>query len=272
MPYDKSTLVEDYARDGFVYPIRVFSETRAAAYRARLEQAEEIARGLEDGEYLFREYANIGLDFVGQIMTDPAVTDPVAAILGEDLLALGSSFFIKEPRTPAYVSWHQDLHYWGLEGDDEVTAWIALSPATRASGAMRFVPGSHTEVVAHRDTFHQDNLLTRGQEIAVEVDEEDAITAELAPGEMSIHHGRLFHASDPNITDDRRIGLAIRYIPTRMTQVGGADMCVTLCRGHDRFGNFELADSGDGLLLPEDVARHREISERRRKVLYRETA
>lgn len=272
MPYDKSALADAYARDGFVFPIRVFSEEQAAAYRARLEDAEEIARGIEDGDYLFREYANLVLDFVGQIMTDPAVTDPVAAILGEDLLALGSSFFTKEPKTPAYVSWHQDLHYWGLEGDDEVTAWIALSPATRASGAMRFVPGSHTEIVAHNDTFHHDNLLTRGQELAVEVDEEDAIDVELAPGEMSIHHGRLFHASDPNTTDDRRIGLAIRYIPTRMTQIGGADMCVTLCRGQDRHGHFELAESGTGLLLPGDVARHREISERRRKVLYRQTA
>ena len=272
MPDAASTLAERYHRDGFVFPIRVFSEEKAAAYRARLEEAEEIARGIEEGGSLFREYANIGLDFVGEIMTDPAVTDPVAEILGEDLLALGCSFFIKEPKTRAYVSWHQDLHYWGLEGDDEITAWVALSPATRASGAMRFVPGSHTEIVAHTDTFHEDNLLTRGQEIAVEVDDEDAIDVELRPGEMSIHHGRLFHASDPNTTDDRRIGLAIRYIPTRMTQIGGADMCVTLCRGQDRYGHFELAESGKGLLLPEDVARHREISERRRKVLYRETA
>lgn len=272
MPYDRATLTADYARDGYVFPIRAFSEEQATGYRARLEQAEEIAKGIEDGTSLFREYSNIALDFVGEIMTSPTVTDPVAEILGEDLLALGSSFFIKEPKTRAYVSWHQDLHYWGLEGDDEITAWIALSPATRASGAMRFVPGSHTEIVAHQDTFHADNLLTRGQEIAVEVDEEDAVDVELAPGEMSIHHGRLFHASDPNTTDDRRIGLAIRYIPTRMTQIGGADMCVTLCRGHDAYGNFERADSGTGLLLPEDVARHREISERRRKVLYRETA
>ena len=272
MPYDKSTLARDYNRDGYVFPIRVFSEAQAAAYRARLEEAEAIAAKLEDGGSLFREYSNIALEFVGEIMTDRAVTDPVAEILGEDLLALGTSFFIKEPKTRAYVSWHQDLHYWGLEGDDEITAWVALSPATRASGAMRFVPGSHTEIVAHQDTFHSDNLLTRGQEIAVEVDEEDAVDVELAPGEMSIHHGRLFHASDPNTTDDRRIGLAIRYIPTRMTQIGGADMSVTLCRGQDRHGNFEIAEPGHGLLLPEDVARHREISERRRKILYREMA
>ena len=142
--------------------------------------------------------------------------------------------------------------------------------ASVISGAMRFVPGSHREIVDHRDTFHDDNLLTRGQEIAVEVDGADAITAELAPGEMSIHHGRLFHASYPNGTDERRIGLAIRYIPTRMTQIDGASMSATLVRGEDRHGHFELAASGTGLLSSEDVARHTGIRDRRRQVLMRD--
>lgn len=260
-----------FARDGYVSPVRVFSADQAAAYRRRLEDAERRAGERRLSDVLFREYANIALDFVGEIVAAPAVTDPVAGILGEDLLILGCSFFIKEPRTPAFVSWHQDLHYWGLEADDEITAWVALSPATRASGAMKFVPGSHREIVGHRDTFQADNLLTRGQEVAVEVDEEDAVVAELDPGEMSLHHGRIFHASEPNRTDDRRIGLAIRYIPTTMTQIGGASMCATLVRGEDRFGNFELAPSATGVLRPEDIARHAEICERRRKVLYRET-
>jgi len=272
MPDAPVTIADRYARDGFVAPIRVFDAEKAAACRTELERAEANAADLPEGNSLFREYANIGLGFVGEIVADRAVTDPVAAILGDDLLIMGCSFFIKEPRTTAYVSWHQDLHYWGLEGDDEITAWIALSPATRASGAMRFVPGSHREIVAHRDTFHADNLLTRGQEIAVEVDEADAVTIELAPGEMSIHHGRLFHASDPNRTDERRIGLAIRYIPTRMTQIAGARMCATLVRGEDRHGHFELAASGTGLLLPQDVARHAEIRDRRRRVLMRDTS
>ena len=74
MPYDRATLTADYARDGYVFPIRAFSEAQATGYRARLEQAEEIAKGIEDGTSLFREYSNIALDFVGEIMTSPAVT------------------------------------------------------------------------------------------------------------------------------------------------------------------------------------------------------
>ena len=265
-------LVEDYARDGYFFPIRVMPEADAAACRAELEKAEAMVAGVEDGRRYFREYSNVALGFVDRICRSPAVTDPVAAILGEDLLVMTASFFIKEPRTTAYVSWHQDLHYWGLEGDDEVTAWVALSPATPESGCMRFVPGSHRDIVEHRDTFHKDNLLTRGQEIAVEVDEADAIDVVLRAGEMSLHHGRVFHASNRNGSDDRRIGLAIRYIPTRMKQMAGASLCATLVRGEDRYGHFHLVEGGSGLLSDADVARHHEVSERRRRVLMRDTA
>ncbi|MEM0988667.1 MAG: phytanoyl-CoA dioxygenase family protein [Pseudomonadota bacterium] len=269
---DLTNIASTYDRDGFVFPIRVFGEDQAARYRADLERAEAMAADIPEGSSLFREYANIGLGFVGEILSSPAVTDPVAAVLGEDLIVMACSFFIKSANSTAYVSWHQDLHYWGLEGDDEVTAWVALSPATRQSGCMKFVAGSHRQVAEHRDTYADDNLLTRGQEIAVEVDEADAVAVELAPGEMSLHHGRLFHASDPNRSDDRRIGLAIRYVPTRMAQMSGARMCATLARGKDTYGNFELVPSGQGLLAPEDVARHRDIRDRRRQVLMRDTA
>ncbi len=260
-----------YDRDGFVYPIRVMSTDAAAAHRTEMEAAETIAADHAQGHRYFREYSNLALDFVDTLTRDPAVTDPVAAILGEDLLVLTCGFFTKEPNSPAYVSWHQDLHYWGLEGEDEVTAWIAFSPATVASGCMRFVPGSHKKIVAHTDTHHADNLLTRGQEIAVEVDESEAIAAELAPGEMSLHHGRLFHASDPNTTDDRRIGLAIRYIPTSMSQISSAKMSAVLVRGEDRYGNFDLIDGAAGVLGPDDVARHADATARRKATIMRQT-
>ena len=75
------------------------------------------------------------------------------------------------------------------------------------------------DIVEHRDTFAEQNLLSRGQEIAVEIDESAAVDVVLDPGEFSLHHGRMFHASNPNKSSQRRIGLAIRYIATSMSQV-----------------------------------------------------
>ena len=120
--------------------------------------------------------------------------------------------FIKEANSPKIVTWHQDLTYWGLDDDEETTCWVAISKANKASGCMKFIPGSHKSgLVEQNDTFSSDNLLSRGQEIA-NVQEEHAVHGTLLPGQMSLHHGRYFHASGQNRSSDRRIGLAIRYV------------------------------------------------------------
>src|SRR5204863_1101041 len=106
---------------------------------------------------------------------------------------------------------------------------------------MPGISASHTmDQVPHRDTFDRHNLLTRGQEVAVEVEVDEAQQALLVlqPGEMSLHHVRLVHGSAPNPSGDRRIGFAIRYIPTRLRQLEGEDSA-TLVRGRDRYSHFE---------------------------------
>jgi hypothetical protein len=261
-------LAAQYRRHGYAFPLRAMSEADAAVFRAKLEAVERDVKDDPPRRKTLRRYANIVLDFVDQITRLPAITDRVAAVLGEDILVLDASFFIKEANTPNHVTWHQDLHYWGLEGEDEVTAWVALSPATPQSGCMRFVPGSHRQIVDHRDTFDEANLLTRGQELAVEVNESDAVDVVLAPGEFSLHHGRVFHASEPNRSDDRRIGLAIRYIATRMQTAGGAEMTAMLVRGTDRHGNFTLAEPPEGVLSGRDMARYEGIAGQRNTAMF----
>ena len=272
MPQDAQAgggpIAETFNRDGFVYPIDVMSVDEAARMRAELEGLEAAIAGDKEKRRCLRRYPNLVMPFIDALTRNPKVTGPVAEILGEDLLVLDCPFFIKEANSPHFVSWHQDLHYWGLEGEDEVTAWVALSPATSASGCMRFVAGSHNRIVDHRDTFNDANLLTRGQEIAVEVDDSDAIDAQLQPGQMSLHHGRVFHASNPNTTDDRRIGLAIRYVSTRMKQAPGGTMSAMLVRGKDDYGHFNLTRPPRGLMTPEDLAYREEIANARNRVMF----
>ncbi len=268
----QSKFRDTYERDGFVFPLRVMSVERARDYRDQLEAAEAAAGGNPQSCKAIRTYCNLSLPFVDEITRDPAITGPVADILGEDLLVFGCSFFTKEANSSSYVSWHQDLHYWGLENDEEVTAWLALSPSTAASGCMRFVAGSHREILDHKDTFAQENLLTRGQEIAVDVDDSTAVDVELAPGEMSLHHGRLLHASNPNTTDDRRIGLAIRYITAKQRQAVGDKTIATLVRGNDRYGNFELATPPQVTMGQTEMAQWRRAVGTKDEILYRGTA
>lgn len=260
---------ERYERDGFFTPIDVMSPRAARALRDDYEAAERLAAGDPTKASLLRGSAHNMLPAMYEAVTSPAVVEPVAEVLGQDVLLLKCNMFIKEPNTTHFVSWHQDLTYWGLEQHDEVTAWLALSPATVDSGCMRFVPGTHLrDIVPHRDTFAQENLLTRGQELAVEVDESAAVDAELQPGQMSLHHGKLFHASWANRTGDRRIGAAIRFIKPSMRMKGGVRNCATLVRGEDRYGHFDLMPPPEGLLHPDAIARELRYKEVQERFLY----
>ena len=265
----RGSIAAKYERDGFVFPVDVLSEAEAKAARTDLEAAEAELRSDAGHVALLRSYPNHLLPSFDRITRNPVLIAAVSEILGPDLLVWGGGLFIKEPNTNKIVSWHQDLTYWGLDNADKVTAWVALSPATPASGCMRFVPGSHKQqIVPHVDTFADNNLLTRGQEIAVEVNEEDAVDIELKTGQASLHHGHLFHASGPNTTNDRRIGMAIRYIKPSMKQRTGDRSLVTLVAGQDRFGHFTITGEPRGRLHAEDFEDCRRDLQIKRRVLY----
>ena len=145
----------------------------------------------------------------------------------------------RRPGNEKYVSWHQDLTYWGIEPDDVVSIWLALSPATVESGCMRMMPASQQSGrVEHVTTFAAENLLSRGQTIAAELDEARAVDTPLQPGQMSMHHGWTFHASHPNRTDDRRIGLNMNLVAPNVRQTKFAGDSAMLLRGTDRYHHF----------------------------------
>jgi hypothetical protein len=262
--------IEQYREEGCVFPIRVMSEAEAAGYRARLEEFERRTGGPLKGD--LRHKSHLLFAWLAELVRQSAILDAVEDLYGPDLLCWSTNFFIKEARSPDFVSWHQDSTYWGLSRPDVLTAWVAFTEATEANGAMEYIPGSHAlDQIPHRDTFAKHNLLTRGQEVMVEVDAAKRRLITLRPGEMSLHHVRLVHGSPPNPSNDRRIGFAIRYIPTSVAQVAGEDSA-TLVRGVDTHRHFEHEPRPSGDLEPAFVALHRKITERNAKILYRGTA
>ena len=234
---------QSYWDNGFVFPVTVMDGAEAQEWRTAYETFEDTWRSV-DLPLPLNTYKRVNAQCVipmaAQLGADPRILDAVESLLGPDILIYGVEFFVKEAKTRQMVSMHQDLTYWGLGATSEmVTAWLALSPSTRASGCMDFVKGSHKQPIQpHADTFDADNLLSRGQEIRVEIAEDDKTPITLAPGQMSLHHGLTIHGSGPNRADDRRIGVAIRYVtPNVLQNVAEADYAM-LVRGADRVGNF----------------------------------
>ncbi len=261
--------IAQYREQGYLAPLRVMPEDEALALRAALEIVEAGMGGPLRGD--LRHKTHLLFRFLADLVRHPRILDAIEDVLGPDLLCWISNFFIKEAADPAFVSWHQDSTYWGLSAPEVATAWVALTPSLAANGAMAVIPKSHKfDQLPHRDTFHRHNLLTRGQEVMVEVDESQAMPLNLRPGEMSLHHVRLVHGSPPNPSLDRRIGFAIRYIPIHIRQLAGEDSA-TLVRGEDRFHHFELEPRPVIDMDPELLALHRRITERNARILYRGT-
>ena len=228
--------IEHYRSRGYVSPLPAVSAGQASEWRRHLE-AGERAYGLPADQ---RRKMYLYLTWMDEVIRHPAILDAVQSLIGPDILVYHMTLWMKEPRTDAFVSWHQDSTYFGLSPAEHVTAWVALSPSTLESGCVQVVPGSHHRgQLPHGVEQAVANLFPTGQTVAVGSDApRDHLI--LMPGEFSLHHTHLLHHSLPNRSNDRRIGLGISYIPTRCACAATQRLSASLVRGHDRYGHFDL--------------------------------
>jgi non-heme Fe2+,alpha-ketoglutarate-dependent halogenase len=260
-------LVHRYQADGFVFPIRVLEDDDVRRFRDAYDAYEssigpELATVPARDRYVYFAETHTFLPWAFELATRSAVLDAVQSLLGPDLLIWDSRWFTKRPGDPTYITWHQDGTYWSLDPPKVCTAWIALSRSFAGNGAMQVVPGTHLGgQLPHVDTFDAANALARGQEIAVEVDEAEAVTLTLAPGEMSLHHIGVVHGSKPNLSDESRIGFAVRFIAAEVRQNAETPIAM-LVSGQDRYGHFEL-------LAPPESDDPGEIARRRAEIVAR---
>ena len=232
--------IEKYHDEGFIAPIRVMSEEEALKIKERVEAAEKAF----PEEFNPENRNNLHLTFMvlDELAHNPIILDAVEDLIGPDFSLWSSVMFTKNPLTEHFVSWHQDATYMGMTSSDFLTPWIALTPSTEEMGCMAMIPGSHKQnILPHKDTFSENNILTRGQ-VVKDVDEEKAVNLILKPGEMSIHHGAVIHGSKPNKSKQRRIGFALQsYCPHAIEQIIGKNIWMQI-RGGKR-------DDLDGLQL-----------------------
>ena len=260
--------IEQYHDEGFISPIRVISENEALLIKNQLEQVE--ADFPDEINAQSRNNLHLSFAFLDALAHNTIIVDAMEDLIGPDIALWASVMFIKEPSSKQYVSWHQDATYMGLDSIDFPTPWIALSPSNRDTGCMTMISGSHhSEIQIHKDTFAENNILTRGQVIP-EVDKSKAIDLILEPGEMSIHHGAIIHGSQPNNSDQRRIGVSLQsYVPPSIKQVIGRNIW-THIRGKKRQDNdgIEL-DRPKYNMDPITVEQRRVAEENLSKILYK---
>jgi len=249
--------VDRYQESGILFPVPIFTP-------AEVEQLQSDFAALEarDGGRL-RPMTNkkpyLLVRWINELVRHPRLLDAIEDIIGPNIMVWSAQFFAKKAGDPDFISWHQDGTYWGLSSPEVVSAWIALTPSTVASGCMRVVPGSHRTQIEHRDTFDPNNMLSRGQEVAVEVREEDAVDVVLQPGEVSLHNVLLVHGSNPNKSDHARVGFAVRFLPPHLKQTLADRDSALLVRGVDTHRHFDHEQHPEGDFHPDAVKRHAQV-------------
>lgn len=264
--------LDSYRTQGYLAQLPALPPAEIAACMDRLAEAEATRGGRIGAVQNIK--IHLLLPWLWELVHLPAIVDPVADLLGPDLLCFGTSFISKPGTDARHVTWHQDATHWHLTEPRGITAWIALTPSTRENGCVRVLPGTHRRVVAHRDSQDRLNMLGMREEVVEPLDADAAVDMALAPGEMSIHHPLVIHGSEPNTSGARRTGFAIRYIAGDVGQTDGLRNSATLVRGRDH-GLFDLEQPPEGAFHPDAMRRHAEVLRRSMRVIFgtgRETA
>jgi len=227
-----------FREQGFLGPYTMFSTEEMDEIRTEIERILET----DAPDHSVRGH-NRHLDqrIIYDISTHPAILERMAALYGNDLLMWRTNFFIKETGAKE-IPWHQDFNYWPLEPPIIVSCWIAIDPSTQENSCLQIIPGSHRKVIPHVKAT--DKMVFGEMADCNYYDKSKAINLEMRPGEFILFNERTLHHSEPNHSEKRRIGLAVRVIPpiVKVLSWDSPNHRLMVIHGEDLLGQNELIE------------------------------
>jgi non-haem Fe2+, alpha-ketoglutarate-dependent halogenase len=262
-----SEQVASFHHNGFLYPIPALAPEEIATYRAGLERLEtELGSPVADADVKWRSHAYAHSPWFNELIRHPRILDAVEDVIGPNILVWTSTFFIKEPHSKTFAAWHQDGAFFGLEPNEQVCAWIALTDASREAGCMEMLSSNGAPRLLHHEAKGIKNSINRaGQTIVEPFDKRNPTAMALKAGEFSLHHEFAVHRSAPNHAAHRRIGIGLNYVPPHVRVNSPIRLKAMLVRGEDRYGNFELIGPPSAERDAASLAVHQQVSERYRE-------
>lgn len=244
--------MQSFQEDGIVWPISVYKGAKAERLVLTYEAfQDEMVRHRERQAFIKAHLVSTWLD---EIVHNDTILDAVETAIGPDILLWTSDLIVKQAGKGSFVGWHQDLPFYDLSTNKVVSALLAFTPFTRASGCMRVLLGSHAggtigklncegdlwkAYAAGEKRSRAKNLISFEHLSDDEVNDAQAQDVELRPGEMSLHHSQVIHGGGPNAADFDRIVFVMRFISADTYCRGGRDTAM-LVRGTYRGEHFDL--------------------------------
>jgi ectoine hydroxylase-related dioxygenase (phytanoyl-CoA dioxygenase family) len=263
--------IAHYHSQGYVVPRFTLPQPQVAQMRQALDELIRRNPGVRPEKLVSAHVEGTGGADNGEgvqgvsafldLARDPQIVELVSGVIGDDVILWGCHVFCKPAGEGYETPWHQDGHYWPIRPLANCTVWVALEDSDTGNGCLRVIPGSHADRALH-DHLHEDRSdLTLNQRLAPGTfDEATAVDIELKPGQMSLHDVYMIHGANPNRSQRRRTGVALRYMPStslfdrQLRPVHGqsgvpvnfAQRPLWLVRGVDRHGGNGVESAGVG--------------------------
>jgi non-haem Fe2+, alpha-ketoglutarate-dependent halogenase len=255
--------VASYRHNGFLYPLPALGPQEIAASLAGLERLEgELGRPVAEADVKWRSHGYAHSPWIDALVRHPRILDAVEDVIGPDILVWTCTFFIKEPGSKTFAAWHQDGAFFGLEPNEQVCAWVALTDASREAGCMEMLSSRGRPHMLHHEAKGLKNSINRaGQTIVEPFDKRQPTAMALQAGEFSLHHEFAVHRSAPNHAAHRRVGIGLNYLPPHVKVNGPLRLKAMLVRGEDRHGHWDLIDPPQAERDPAALATHQAVSD-----------
>ena len=250
--------IQKFKDQGFLGPFDLYSRREANdIWKSVRRSLADRSSSIYAGGKAVSELANIAnydrhfdIPELGKHICRPEIVHRVRSLLGSNLLAWRSEFFLKAQGDEG-TDWHQVADFshasgkpqliWP-EGQDHlggtVTVWTALTDSNKRNGCLQLMPGTHKKLNYDESKgleYNSDNInkkvknsVKRGffgydfRDLQIDEgwspDESQAYPVEMRAGQFLIFWSTLMHASYPHRSSatDTRVGYACRYVPTEV--------------------------------------------------------
>ena len=220
-------LIDDWRRDGAVCVRGVLSQGEVALLREGIDanlaapspRAKVASRPGDPGHFV-EDFCNWQhIDAYRRVIFESPLAALAGALTGSRTIRLYHDHMLtKEPGTRAPTPWHQDQPYYNIEGEQNVSMWIAVDPVRRHS-TLEFVAGSHRgpwlmprSFMDHQAKWFPEGSLADLPDIDGDRGAHRILGWEIAPGDVVCFHMLALHASAGVDGDRRRRVFSVRFL------------------------------------------------------------
>jgi phytanoyl-CoA hydroxylase len=157
------------------------------------------------------------------LMSNPKILDAVESLIGGELFS--NPVYNTRPKIPKVaagaVPWHQDKSYWpDANSNPVITVWIPLVDANEINGCLHIKPRTHRKRLLK---WHQESDTGTGYTALREnqLGKTKTVVLPVSAGSAILFNDRCLHMSTPNLSDEVRWSVDLRYQPTDQDPMPG---------------------------------------------------